>query len=589
MKNRLSRRNFLKKSSASLTGLAVLSAAGSYPFNLAASTSKSSNDKQSRSKTGCEFGIEGSAPHDARTLDAFLKAASDLGAGFIICQVAPKRVPIEAKSNDDTWRWEASAKDFKELSLACRKYNMSYFINQECTNYSAEGEFLDKDGNDILAHPDKTHRWDLTGELLDTAAENREFRGVLYDEPEHGQMRRTGNTNGGGDSKSTGRVHPYFAATDGMTLVEAYEAVYMSAKAVALNYRNKGVIPMTEDVFPAMLFTFARAGFDVATKFMKEGIDSVFGAIAMGAARQYGREFCVTPDMWGLTGFPGHPPEEMRASMLYAYWLGATKLFVENIRGLMSKKVEHGIITYETSPYGKVYQSLAKEYFPSHPRSYTFRDIRPEVAILRFDDSCWGQKESWLPDALYGAANLHTTPETAAWFQIWHLLTHGQAVDTGISFHNQGYKDKPHDFFCPLKGVVVYDHLAGAKELDSLKLVFLTGILISPETLMAVRVFVRKGGVCISLNSLVPSDLAGKSGEVKDGAGHWLVVKDFRSDEVRQAVVPFLGKPDEISYLVGEQKLTVKRGKDGNTISIYLQDVKDIAKNGETPDSSKVW
>jgi hypothetical protein len=573
MKNNLSRRNFLRKSSAGLTGFVFITAAG-IPFSLVASNPKSSGDQSPVSKTGCEFGVEGSAPHEAKAFDLLMKAASDLGAGFIVCQFAPKRVPLDAKSNDDTWRWQASEQDFNEFSQACRKYNMSFFINQECTNYSAEGEFLDKEGHDILAHPDKTHRWDLTGEMLESALANKEFRGVLYDEPEHGQMRRTSNTNGGGDSKSTGRVHPYFAATDGMTLIEAYQAVFESAREVAMNYKRKGIIPMTEDVFPAMQFTFARAGFDTAIKFLKEGIDPVFGAIAMGAARQYGRELCITPDLWGLTGFPGHPPEELQASMLYAYWLGATKIFVENIRGLTAKKVENGITKYETTLYGKVYQTLVKEYFPSHPRNYNFRDIKPEVAILRLDDSCWGQKESWLPDALYGAANLHTTPETAAWFQIWHLLTHGQTEETGISYHNTAYKNKPHDFFCPLKGVIVYDHLAGNKELEGLKLVFLTGALISPDTLDAVRAFVRKGGLCISLDSLVPSDLKGKSGKVKDGEGRWIVVKDFRSEEVRQAVAPFLGKPDEISYKVGEQNLTVKRGKDGNTISIYLQDKK---------------
>ena len=415
------------------------------------------------------------------------------------------------------------------------------------------------------------------------AVKNHEFRGVLYDEPEHGQMRRTSNTNGGGDSKGTDRVHPYFAATDGMTLIEAYEAVYKSARAVASNYRQKGVIPMTEDVFPAMLFTFARAGFDPATKFMKEGIDSVYGAIAMGAARQYGREFCVSPDLWGLSGFPGHPPEELQASMLYAFWLGATKIFVENVRGLTSKKTENGQTEYQVSPYGEVYKTLVKEYFPSHPRPYTFRDIQPEVAILRFDDSCWGQKESWLPDALYGAANLHSSPETVAWFQIWHILTHGQAQDQGISYHNRAYKDKRHDFFCPLKGVIVYDHLAGAKELEGLKLVFLTGVLISPDTLKAVRNFVRKGGLCITLDSLVPVELKGKSGEVREGAGKWLIVKDFRSKEVLDATTPFMGKPDEISYKIGKQTLTVKRLENGNSIHIYLQE-------GDQPmESERVW
>jgi len=256
-------------------------------------------------------------------------------------------------------------------------------------------------------------------------------------------------------------VHPYFAATDGMNLEQAYEAVFKSAEEVANNYRKAALSPMPEDVFPAMLFTFARAGFDIAIKFMKEGIDSVFAAIAMGAAREYGREFCATPDLWGLTGFPGHPPEELRASLLYAYWIGSSKIFVENIRGLLEKKSENGVVRYENTGYGKVYRWFVREYVPAHPRNYTFRDIHPEVAILRFDDSCWGQGNSWLPDNLYGAANLKTTPSTAAWFQIWKLLTHGQTRDDGISFHTRSYNGLPHDFFCPLNNVIVYDHLAG--------------------------------------------------------------------------------------------------------------------------------
>jgi hypothetical protein len=147
----------------------------------------------------------------------------------------------------------------------------------------------------------------------------------------------------------------------------------------------------------------------------------------------------------------------------------------------------------------------------------------------------------------------------------------------------------PHDFFCPLQDVVVYDHLVGAKELEGLKLVFLTGVIISPQTLKEVQAFVRRGGLCISLASLAPAELVSKSGEVSDGSGRWLLVKDFRSDEVRKAVAPFLGKPDEISYYIGDKKLVVKRGKDGNTIRVYLLNVEDIAKDGETPESARVW
>jgi hypothetical protein len=588
MRNYLSRRNFLKKTSKGIAGATVVSTIG-YRFDFYPGSQPFTQQKSFISGNSCEFGVEGSAPREAEELDVFLKASRDLGAGFIICQFAPEYTKPKATDKYDNWTWEGSEKGFKDLAVACRKYNLTFFANQEITNYSKEGDLLDKEGKDILAHPDKTHRWDITGKQMESAIKNPEFRGVLYDEAEHGQMRREVNTNGGDDSQGTGRVHPYFAATDGMTLEQAYDAVYKSAWNVAENYRKRGLSPMTEDVFPSMLFTFARAGFDIAIKFMKEGIDSVYAAIAMGAARQYGREFCVTPDMWGLSGFPGHPPEELRASLLYAYWIGATKIFVENIRGLIERKSENGTIWYEPSDYGKVFQWFVKEYVPAHPRPYSFRDIRPEVAILRFDDSCWGQNNSWLPDNLYGAVNLKTTPETVAWFRIWSLLTLGQTREDGISFHTKSYNGLPHDFFCPLKDVVVYDHLAGDREMEGLKLVFLTGVLISPQTLEAVRTFVRKGGLCISLTSLAPSQFTGRSGEIPDGSGRWLFVNDFLSEKVRKAVSPFLANPDEISYHIGKQRLIVKRGKDGDTIKVYLRNNNDMTKDDVISESSRVW
>jgi len=604
MNNVLSRRNFLMKTSTSLAGFSAVTSIGSTSFYIAACTKGAKKDNSSIYKISCEFGIEGGFPqNDDVKIMPFLKAIRELGAEFIIVIFIPDSV----NSTPSDRGWKGREQDFKDLALACREFNLTYFVNQEITNFYKPGTFLDKDGNDMLAHPDKTHRWDITGEVLESALKYPEFRGVLYDESEHGQMRL--DYENADYRPFIGLCNPYYAVTNGMTIVEAYEAVYNSASAIVRNYRDNGVTPMTESVFPAMLFTFARAGFDPAIKFMKEGIDPVYGAIAMGAARQYGRELCITPDLWGMTGFPGHPPEEMRASFLYAYWIGATKIFVEDAGGLLEKKIENDIISYEPNEYGKVYQWIVKEHIPAHPRPYTFRDIRPEVAILRLDDSCWGQKGSWLPDCLYGAENLKTTPETAAWFQIWKLLTHGRTLEEGLNYHNLAYNygklyeimkseynygkhveynGMPHDFFCPLNGVIVYDHLAGEKELEGLKLVFLTGVLISPQTLIEVKKFVEKGGLCISLASLAPSEFKGKLGEIPDGSGRWLIVEDFDSDEVRKAVAPFLGKPDEISYNVGDKKLTVKRGENNNTIRIYLQNIKEIMKDGETSESARI-
>ena len=66
-------------------------------------------------------------------------------------------------------------------------------------------------------------------------------------------------------------------------------------------------------------------------------------------------------------------------------------------------------------------------------------------------------------------------------------------------------------------------------------------------------------------------------------------MKDFRGEEVRKAVAPFLGKPDEIRYEIGQRRLTVKRGKDGNTIQIYLEEEKDIREGAPPAESARVW
>ena len=61
------------------------------------------------------------------------------------------------------------------------------------------------------------------------------------------------------------------------------------------------------------------------------------------------------------------------------------------------------------------------------------------------------------------------------------------------------------------------------------------------------------------------------------------------SDEARREAAAFLGKPDEIRYRFGHRIMTVKRGRNGNTISIYLQDEEKTLQNAELPADSRVW
>jgi hypothetical protein len=116
-----------------------------------------------------------------------------------------------------------------------------------------------------------------------------------------------------------------------------------------------------------------------------------------------------------------------------------------------------------------------------------------------------------------------------------------------------------------------------------LKLVFLTGVKISPETLKAVTKFVNQGGMCISLNHLAPTAYQEKTGLIKEGLGRWLITKDFNSNEVREAVAPYIGNSDEISYRIGGQRLTIKKGKNRNNINIYLQ------RDGILKESARVY
>lgn len=67
MKTILSRRHFLKKTSAGLAG----AAAGSISLYGIACTQQTTREKSSLSKFSCEFGVEGSAPESQSHLTFF--------------------------------------------------------------------------------------------------------------------------------------------------------------------------------------------------------------------------------------------------------------------------------------------------------------------------------------------------------------------------------------------------------------------------------------------------------------------------------------------------------------------------------------
>ncbi len=114
---------------------------------------------------------------------------------------------------------------------------------------------------------------------------------------------------------------------------------------------------------------------------------------------------------------------------------------------------------------------------------------------------------------------------------------------------------------------VVYDHFVGASLLGTARLIFLTGISVSPDTLQAIAKRVREGATCVALRSLawtlVPETSAGGTTTSPSGQGKWVITDDFADPAVRAQVEPFLGNPQEIRYQFGKHELRL-RAMDGD-------------------------
>jgi len=385
-------------------------------------------------------------------------------------------------------------------------------------------------------------------------------------------------------------IEPW-AKVDGLSLPEAYARTLDGLRRTRQHYGSFGLDTVIACVWPVMFHTIARAGCVVCPKLMGMSYSPVAVAIALGAAQQYQTKFWIDLEMWSQgsgDASPGHSPEEFRSNLLLAYWMGVDHIYVEgagtNNLPAGAQGVPWNLVSYQSqsryrlTEFGKILRWFCREYVPAHPRPYTFREVTPEIVIVRFPDTCWGQRYSGWPDRLYGAENLHSDATTEAWFKIWDLLTHGFTGRDGITYEKQriAMQLKPpnpdqspvpenvaiHPFFTPLNNMVVYDHLVGESLLGTARLIFLTGITVSPETLQAIAKRVREGATCVALRSLagtlVPEKSAGGTTTSLSGQGKWVITDDFSDPVVRAQIEPFLGNPQEIRYRFGKHELRLR-------------------------------
>ncbi|HQK93585.1 MAG TPA: hypothetical protein PLD23_08765 [Armatimonadota bacterium] len=435
----------------------------------------------------------------------------DLGANFLQFHLNPKQLDNG---------------EFDELIALCQALGTRFALNNEWCNWTPESKA--PDGTDRFVAPGGCHRWDLEEPALRTAAATGLFEGVVYDEGEHMQLCR----NAYAALPDTDHRKPYIVETTGMTLLEAYHSFTAATRQLVERNRALGARTIVESVFPALWEPMARAGVTLCPKLLKEDIHPVVLATALGAAKQYGADLWFSPDLWYTDRFPGHSVESYRAALELAYQAGVDHVYSEQIVAMCRVRGE----VYDVTGHGRALREFIDRLRERPERPYAYRDYAPEVAIIHFPDSDWGQASCYYWDTLYGAENLPPTAETAEWMQVWSLLTEGASDPRAVNTNSSVYPMGSWRFTMPCMPVAVYDHRVGDGPLEGVKTLFLAGLDLPRPTLEAVGRRVRAGAVCFAPRRQCPEGVAARAAalpmRVPDGRGSWIVVDGFAPEQL---------------------------------------------------------
>ena len=399
--------------------------------------------------------------------------------------------------------------------------------------------------------------WTPPAALKSELAKRPGFLGFMLDEADHMQINAHWPVI---DYYGYDDQH-YLVETDGLDLFSARNAVFTALKKYNEACTVAGKPAAVEHLFPVMMHLVAKAGMVVSPKILKETCGPVMLAVAMGAARQYNTDFWIDVDYWWHNEVIGHSAERFHSALLLAYWSGASQIYVEG-GAQWSKNHPVGTAIENT------YKEFLRDYVPAHPRPYTWRDFQPEIAILRYDDTCFDQRQGYLgeyPGPLFG--HVPAGPENTEWLNIWSLLSHGFVRTDSASHQWEARRFDSRTLFAPLHNVAVYDHEVGYDILAGLRLIFLTGVTISPETLIAVQRRVKEGATCVLPPRLAPPksglDKVKEITIVPDGKGKWLVVPEFYRlhyecflggpalPVLRDVLKPLAGDGDHLVYNFG--------------------------------------
>ncbi|MCR5484566.1 MAG: hypothetical protein K6F09_03130 [Clostridiales bacterium] len=437
---------------------------------------------------------------------------------------------------------------------------IDYVANFEFQNFGLDATA--PDGTEWVLNTEKLHRLAIPDEYIKALNTSEHFKGVMYDEFEHAIINQNLSIILSSKRKIKRSVFPLL---DGKDPYAQGELLDSQIGEYAAEIKGKGAkIFIGEHVFPVLLHTFARNGIIPNFKSQKEGVTDLCFAIAAGAAKQYDVPLWTCVDCWFRMTNPGHSADEMYYNLKFADLAGVNNAYVESTSVFVD---ENG----SPNDYAKRFAEFS-DVGINRERSYDIRDYRPEVGVIRYDDTYWGQGDPVMwRYMLFGNKKIKPDRRSKEILGIFRLITHGETSRYCFNWDKiHPWAMRRHRSFMTMNSVAVFDDRV-LKGLESLKLCFLSGIHIGDGTLAYVAKLVRENGLTVvTPKRFAPENIRKKAkknySEIEDGKGLWIVTDRISSNRVKKKIAPFLGQKGEIRLTFdGGKEIRLKISEDGDS------------------------
>ncbi|MBQ7153560.1 MAG: hypothetical protein IJR83_06465 [Clostridia bacterium] len=476
---------------------------------------------------------------------------------FAVCHMEPFRLSLS-----DACREAATvATKLKEL-------NIDWIANFEYQNF--HDNCVGPDGYDWAAPQPGLHRLELPKEYIEALSSCKNLIGIMYDEFEHVIINRNLSL-----KHDLGVDLPVFDLSGAKDAASCSAALEQQLGAYADGLIAKGAPALAgEHVFPVLFHTFAKKGIIPNFKSQKESFSNIQFACAAGAALEYGTPLWNCVDMWYHWNYPGHSAKEMHANLMFAYYAGVDCAYVEGAAAFLCKDIngEH------YNEFGDFFSIFSKN-FRGRERNYGIADYRPQIGIIKPDDTYWGQgapgklcKIHW-DNCLYGNPDVKPGKESNDWIRAFSVITMGESGPHNVTWNrnNLWSRQKLHRSFATMNAAAVFDENVRLETLQSLKLCFLCGAYVSEQTLEDVAKLVRENGLCVvAPRRLLPADVLSmkkEKGIIRDGAGMWIVSARPDTKAVRKLVAPYLGQKGQIRLTFRDDtEVVLDISSDGETL-----------------------